>query len=70
MAGTGVMKGVRFVVDEKGEKTGVLIDLRANAELWEDIYDRAVARRRMHEPRESLASVKRRLRRIGKLPKV
>ena len=62
------MKGVRFLIDEKGEKTGVLIDLKENAELWEDFYDRVLARRRAREPRESLDVVKKRLRRAGKLP--
>ena len=52
----------------KGAKTAVLIDLRRNAELWEDVYDIALARERAAEPRESLAVVKRRLRRKGKLP--
>ena len=69
MAGTAVLKGVRFIVDDKGERTGVVIDLKDNAELWEDIYDRAVARRRAREPRVSLQTVKARLRRLGKLPK-
>ena len=69
MAGTAVPKGVKFIVDDKGEKTGVVIDLKDNAELWEDVYDRAVARRRAREPRVSLQAVKARLRRLGKLPK-
>jgi hypothetical protein len=61
------VKGVQFVVDERGEKTAVVIDLRKHSEIWEDFYDIAVARRREREPRESLASVQRRLRRRGKL---
>lgn len=69
MAGTAVLKGVRFIVDDKGKKTGVIIDLKDNAELWEDIYDRAGARRRLREPRVSLQAVKARLRRLDKLPK-
>jgi|GEM_PF-3718919 len=44
MARTAAPKGVRFIVDDEGEKTGVVIDLIDNAELWEGIYDRAVAR--------------------------
>ena len=55
------MKGVRFVVDEAGQKTDVIINLKTNPELWEDIYDRSLARKRSTEPRESLESVKRRL---------
>jgi len=55
------MKGVQFLIDEKGEKSAVLIDLKRHSELWEDFYDRAIARNREGEPRESLESVKRRL---------
>jgi hypothetical protein len=55
------MKGIQFLVDEKGKKTAVLSDLKRNANLWEDFYDVALARGRKGEPRESLASVKRRL---------
>ena len=59
------MRGVQFLVDDDGEKTAVLIDLKKNAELWEDFYDVAVARSRAKEPRESLESVRRRLRLRG-----
>lgn len=55
------MKGVQFVVDEKGTRSAVVIDLKKHGELWEDFYDLAVARSREKEPRESLASVKRRI---------
>jgi hypothetical protein len=59
--GARKMKGIQFVLDEKGDTTGVLIDLKKNSELWEDFYDRALAESRAKEPRERLASVKRRL---------
>ncbi len=55
------LKGVQFVTDAEGRKTAVLIDLKKHSELWEDIYDNLIARRRAHEPRESLEAVKRRL---------
>ena len=55
------MKGIQFLVNEKGNKTAVLIDLKRNANLWEDFYDIALARGRKGEPRESFESVKRRL---------
>lgn len=55
------MKGVQFLVDERGNKSAVLIDLKKNRDLWEDFYDRVVARNRDHEPRELLVSVKARL---------
>ena len=61
-AGGAMIPGVQFLVDEAGVKTAVVIDLRENSELWEDFYDRALARLRRREPRESLAQVKARLR--------
>jgi hypothetical protein len=61
------MKGVRFVVDENGERSAVLIDLTENAELWEDFYDSYVARERDGEPRESIEEVRHRLQAQGKL---
>lgn len=61
------MTGIQFVVDKKGKKTAVIIDLKKQGQLWEDFYDSLVARMREHEPRESLKSVKQRLQRRGKL---
>jgi len=62
-----MMRDIQFVVDEKGTKKAVVIDLKRYGGLWEDFYDTLVARQRAREPRESLASVKARLRRAGKL---
>ena len=61
------MRGIQFVMDGAGKKTAVLIDLEEYGELWEDFYDSLVAQARSQEPRESLDSVKQRLRRQGKL---
>ena len=61
------MKGVQYVVNEEGQKTAVVIDLKQHSSLWEDFYDAAVARQRKNEPRETLEVVKKRLRRRGKL---
>ncbi len=61
------MKGIQYVVDESGEKTAVLIDLKEHGELWEDLYDALIAEQRRDEPRESLEEVKERLRQVGKL---
>ena len=55
------MRGVQFLVDEAGAKTGVLIDLKKNPELWEDLHDRTLVKTRRKEPRESLETVRRRL---------
>lgn len=60
------MKGVQFLVDEQGKKTGVLIDLTKNSQLWEDFCDLTVARERQREPRESLETVKRQLKKKAK----
>jgi len=30
---------VKFLVDEGGKKTAVILDLRRNRALWEDVYD-------------------------------
>lgn len=62
-----MIKGVQFVIDDQGEKTAVVIDLRKHRDLWEDFCDCAVAEQRDAEPREPLASVKRRLARRGAL---
>ena len=55
------MRGIDFVVDDKGTKKAVLIDLTENGELWEDFYDAALAEERQDEPRESLQEVEQRL---------
>jgi hypothetical protein len=49
------------LIDDSGEKTAVVIDLKKYGDLWEDFYDSLVARLRADEPRESLESVKERL---------
>ncbi len=61
------MKGIQYVMNDKGEKKAVIIDLKKHGKLWEDFYDSVVARLRYNEPRESLESVKNRLRKCGKL---
>ena len=53
------MKGVEFVVDDKGKRKAVVIDLRTHRDLWEDFCDVLKAKEREDEPRETLASVKR-----------
>ena len=61
------MGGIQFVIDDKGTKTAVVIDLSKYGDVWEDFYESLVAERRKKEPRESLQSVKKRLQRAGKL---
>jgi hypothetical protein len=61
------LRGVKYLVDAKGRRTAVQIDLRSNSALWEDILDVAVARERAAEPTDSLDAVRRRLQKAGKL---
>ncbi len=60
------MRGVQYVMDEKGDRTAVLIDLKKNGELWEDFYDVSITHERANEPREALESVRKRLFKNGK----
>jgi len=55
------MSGITFMVDERGRKTAAVIDLRKHEQLWVDFYDTLLAKSRAREPRESLASVRQRL---------
>ena len=61
------MEGIQFITNKKGKRIAVQIDLVKYGELWDDIADCITARKRVHEPRESLDSVKKRLRQQGKL---
>lgn len=61
------MSGVQFMVDERGKKTAVVIDLKKFAGVWEDFYDSMLAEKRADEPREPLSVVKTRLVQAGKL---
>lgn len=60
------MPGIEFLIDRKGRKTAVLIDLKTHKDLWEDLYDAYLAHRRRNEPRETLAAVKRLIEAKGK----
>lgn len=51
----------RFLVDEEGRKTAVVIPLREYEELLEDLADLAVIAERRDEPTEPLDVVRRRL---------
>ncbi len=52
------MKGIQFVVDDKGEKKAVLIDLSEWGEIWEDIYDALVSLSRKNESTVSWKELK------------
>ncbi len=52
------MRGIQFVVDDKGEKKAVLIDLSEWGEIWEDIYDALVSQSRKDESTVSWEELK------------
>ena len=62
-----MMEGIQFVTNEKGQRVAVQINLKKLGELWEDFYDNLLAKKRTKERRESLESVKERLKKQGKL---
>ena len=50
--------GIEFVVDARGRRKSVVIDLGRHRALWEDLFDAYIAQQRRDEPRESLSKVK------------
>jgi hypothetical protein len=59
MGASTAIKGVRYLVDESGQRTGVILDLRRHRRLWEDILDRLTIEAHRSEPRVSLEQVRR-----------
>ncbi len=51
----------RFLVDENGRRTSVVLPIGEFQELMEDLEDLAVIAERNEEPAESLEAVKKRL---------
>ncbi len=43
------MTGIQYVTDDKGRKTGVLIDLKIHGAIWEDVMDAIDAEARSDE---------------------
>jgi hypothetical protein len=61
------MKGIQFLVDEKGEPQAVVLDLKKHRRLWEDFQDLLVSEARLKRPGIPWSEVKARLRKKGKL---
>ena len=61
------MRGVKYLYNARGRRTGVFIDLERNRALWEDLLDVALARSRAGERTVAWTSVRRRLERQGRL---
>ena len=57
----------KFIVDEKGKKTAVIIPYRKYEELLEDVHDLAIIAERRHEKPIAHEKMKRRLKKDGLL---
>lgn len=55
------MEGLQYIIDDKGKKKAVVIDLDLYGDLWEDIHDILVIEARKSEPRVKWEDVKKRL---------
>lgn len=64
------MKGLSYITDEKSRRKAVVIDLktlRKFDEQIEDLFDAIIAESRKNEPSTSWETVKRNLKKKGKL---
>ncbi len=57
----------QFIVDPKGNKTGIILPLKRYQQLMEDLHDLAVIAERRAEKPISLEEMKRRLKKDGVL---
>ncbi len=64
---TTLPKTARFVVDDKGQKTEVIIPVDDFIELMEDVYDAAIARSRLKDEDVSWEEAKLKLRADGEV---
>jgi PHD/YefM family antitoxin component YafN of YafNO toxin-antitoxin module len=62
------MSEAQYVIDSKGNKTGVLLSLEEYERLLEDLHDLAVVAERRNEKSITLGEMKRRLKKDGLLP--
>ncbi len=58
---------MRYIVDEKGEHTAVILPLEEYEQLLEDLHDLAVVAERRDEPTVSFEELKKKLREDGVL---
>lgn len=61
------MNGIQFVVDEKGRKIAVQIDLKKHRAIWEDFWDGVISESRRKEKGILLQKVKADLIKRGRL---
>jgi hypothetical protein len=63
------MTGIQYLLDAKGRRVAVQIDLKKHREIWEDVEDVLVSRARRNEKRTPIEKVKSNLIKAGKLPR-
>jgi hypothetical protein len=56
------MKGIQYIIDDKGQKCAAVVDFDVYGHLWEDIHDILVVESRKREPRVKWENAKKRLR--------
>jgi hypothetical protein len=57
----------QYIVDEKGQKTGVIVPIEKYEELLEDLHDLAVVAERRGEPTIAFEELRERLKKDGLL---
>ena len=57
----------QYIVDEKGERTAVILPIEEYEELLEDLHDLAIIAERRDEPTINFQEIKRRLKEDGLL---
>jgi PHD/YefM family antitoxin component YafN of YafNO toxin-antitoxin module len=57
----------RYIIDEKGQKTAVVIPVEEYEELLEDLHDLAIIAERRDEPTITLKELKKKLKQNGLL---
>ena len=61
------MEGIRYIINDKGEKKAAVVDLDTYGYLWEDIHDILIVESRKSEPRKKWEDVKKGFR-VNMLP--
>ncbi|HHT9133550.1 MAG TPA: hypothetical protein ACFYD2_01485 [Candidatus Avalokitesvara rifleensis] len=61
------LKKEKFIVDAKGRKKAVVLDIRDYEEMLEDIEDLKIIAERKNEPARPLEEVEKRLKKLGRL---
>ena len=52
------MEGIRYIINDKGEKKAAVIDLDTYGHQWDDIHDILIVESRKSEPRKKWEDVK------------